>query len=95
MAKDEAAIKDRVLKSYNELSKRRENWPNKYNIGYGYQFSPIELKRMFEMNGFRTIDCVSTAFNPYSNFDQLIQKQNLAKLKIYLGTMFGYLAQKV
>lgn len=33
MTEDQAAIKESVLKAYNELSKRRENWPNKYNIG--------------------------------------------------------------
>jgi len=32
MTEDEAALKEGVQKAYNELSKRRENWPNKYDI---------------------------------------------------------------
>lgn len=42
-------------------------------FGYEYQFLPLELKRMLEKNGFRIIDCASTAFNPYHYFDQLIR----------------------
>lgn len=78
--------------SYHSNKLQREG---KAIFGYEYQFSPLELKRMLEKNGFRIIDCASTAFNPYSYFDHLIRKLKLAKLKIYLGTRFGYLAQKV
>ena len=75
-------------------------WSNKLQregkapFGYEYQFSPLELKRMLISKGLRIIDCASTAFNPYSYFDRLLCKLGLAKLKIYFGTRFGYLAQK-
>ena len=36
----------------------------------------------------------SNAFNPYFYFGQLLRKLRLAKLKIYFGRRFGYLAQK-
>jgi len=63
-------------------------------FGYEYQFSPLELKRMLAVNGLKIVDCASTAFNPYSYFDRLLRKLRLAKLKIYFGTRFGYLARK-
>ena len=63
-------------------------------FGYEYQFSPLELKRMLTVNGLKIVDCASTAFNPYSYFDRLLRKLGLAKLKIYFGTRFGYLARK-
>lgn len=64
-------------------------------FGYEYQFSPLELKRMLTDNGFKIIDCASTAFNPYSYFDRLLKKLRLHKFKIYFGTRFGFLAQKI
>ena len=61
--------------------------------GYEYQFSPLELKKMLTSNGLRIVDCASTAFNPYSYFDRLLRK--LGFPKVYFGTRFGYLAQKI
>jgi len=63
-------------------------------FGYEYQFSPLELKKMLKSNGLIIVDCVSTAFNPYSYFDRILRKLKLAKMKIYFGTRFGFLAQK-
>ena len=63
-------------------------------FGYEYQFSPLELKRMLTSKGCRIVDCASTAFNPCSYFDRLLRKFKLARLKIYFGTRFGYLAYK-
>lgn len=63
-------------------------------FGYEYQFSPLELKRILTANELTIIDCASTAFNPYSYFDQMLRILRLAKLKIYFGRRFGYLAQK-
>jgi len=74
------------------------NWTmqrqNRSPYGYAYAFPPLELRRMITANGLKIIDCASTFFNPYSYFDQLLRKLRLAKLKIYFGTRFGYLAQK-
>ena len=64
-------------------------------FGYEYQFSPLELRKVLTSNGFRIIDFASTAFNPCSYFDGELRKLGLAKLKIYFGTRFGYLAQKM
>lgn len=77
--------------SYHSNKLQREG---KAIYGYEYQFSPLELKKMMTANGLTIIDCASTAFNPYSYFDQLLRKLRLAKLKIYFGRRFGYLAQK-
>ena len=77
--------------SYHSNKLQREG---KAIFGYEYQFSPLELKKMLTSNGLRIIDCASTAFNPLSYFDRLLRKFRLAKLKIYFGTRFGYLAQK-
>jgi len=62
--------------------------------GYASGFSPFELRDMITINGLRIIDCASTSFNPCSYLDRLLRKLKLAKLKIYSGTRFGYLAQK-
>jgi len=62
-------------------------------FGYEYQFSPFELKKMLLNNGLRIVDCASTAFNPYSYFDRLLRKLRFPK--VYFGTRFGYLAQKI
>lgn len=77
--------------SYRSNKLQREG---KAIFGYEYQFSPLELKKILTSNGLTIIDCASTAFSPYSYFDQLLRKLRLAKLKIYFGTRFGYLAQK-
>lgn len=77
--------------SYHSNKLQREG---KAIFGYEYQFSPLELKRMLINNGLKIIDCASTAFNPHSYFDRLLRKLRLAKLKIYFGGRFGYLAQK-
>lgn len=63
-------------------------------FGYEYQFSPLELKKMLTNNSLKIIDCASTAFNPCSYFDRVLQKLGLVKIKVYFGTRFGYLAQK-
>jgi ubiquinone/menaquinone biosynthesis C-methylase UbiE len=78
--------------SYHSNKLQREG---KAAFGYEYQFSPLELKRMLTSNGLEIVSVASTAFNPYSYFDQLLLKLGLAKLKIYFGARFGYLAQKV
>ncbi len=62
-------------------------------FGYEYQFSPLELKKMLTSNGLRIVDCASTAFNPYSYFDRLLRKLRVPK--VYFGTRFGYLGQKI
>lgn len=64
-------------------------------FGYEYQFSPLELRKMLVANGFQIINCASSSFNPHSYFDRLLRKIGLAQVKIYFGTRFGYLAQKV
>ncbi|MEM3627527.1 MAG: methyltransferase domain-containing protein [Candidatus Bathyarchaeia archaeon] len=78
--------------SYHSNKAQREG---KAPFGYEYQFSPLELRKMLITNGFRIVECASTSFNPHSYFDRLLHKIGLARLKIYLGTRFGYLAQKV
>ena len=80
-----------IYYSYRSNKLQREG---KAIFGYEYQFSPFELKRLFKMNGLKILDCASTSFNPYSYFDRLLRKFRLAKLKIYFGTRFGFLAQK-
>ncbi len=75
--------------SYHSNKRQRKG---KAIFGYEYQFSPLELKRMLTMSGFKIIDCASTAFNPYSYFDRLLTKLRIPI--IYFGTRFGYLAQK-
>jgi ubiquinone/menaquinone biosynthesis C-methylase UbiE len=75
--------------SYHSNKCQREG---KAIFGYEYQFSPLELKRMLTMNGFKIINCASTAFNPYSYFDRLLKKLGIPI--VYFGTRFGYLAQK-
>ncbi len=77
--------------SYHSNKLQREG---KAVFGYEYQFSPLELKKMLTTNGLQIIECASTAFNPYSYFDQLLRKFKLSKVKICIGTRFGYLAQK-
>jgi len=81
-----------VIYSYrsNKLQKK-----GKAIFGYEYQFSPWELKRMLTINGLKIIDCASTAFNPYCYFDRLLKKLKFHKVKIYFGTRFGFLAQKI
>jgi ubiquinone/menaquinone biosynthesis C-methylase UbiE len=63
--------------------------------GYEYQFSPLELKKLLTMSGFKIVDCASTSFNPNSYFDRLLRRLGLVKIKTYLGTRFGYLAEKL
>jgi len=76
--------------SYHSSKLQREG---KAIFGYEYQFSPLELKKMLTSNGLRIVDCASTAFNPYSYFDRLLRKLRVPK--VYFGTRFGYLAQKI
>lgn len=81
-----------VIYSYRSNKLQKEG---KAIFGYEYQFSPIELKRMIKSNGFKILDCASTSFNPYSYFDRLLKKLKLHWVKIYFGTRFGFLAQKI
>ncbi len=81
-----------VIYSYRSNKLQREG---KAIFGYEYQFSPLELKKMLTSNGLKMIDCASTAFNPYSYFDRILRKLKLHKIKIYFGTRFGFLAQKI
>ena len=81
-----------VIYSYRSNKQQKRG---KAIFGYEYQFSPWELKRMLTINGFKIIDCASTAFNPHSYFDRLLKKLKLHKVKIYFGTRFGFLAQKI
>lgn len=62
-------------------------------FGYEYQFSPLELKKMLTSRDLKIINCASTSFNPSSYFDRLLRK--LGFPKVYFGTRFGYLAQKI
>ncbi|MEM3433400.1 MAG: methyltransferase domain-containing protein [Candidatus Methanomethyliaceae archaeon] len=77
--------------SYRSNKAQREG---KAPFGYEYQFSPLELRKMLIAEGFRIVDCASTSFNPHSYFDRFLRRLGLARLKIYFGTRFGYLAQK-
>ncbi|MDY6794607.1 MAG: class I SAM-dependent methyltransferase [Actinomycetota bacterium] len=63
-------------------------------FGYEYQFSPRELREMILDSGLEILDCASTAFNPYSYLDKLLHKLKIDKVKIMMGTRFGYLARK-
>jgi len=77
--------------SYRSNKLQREG---KAIFGYEYQFSPLELKQLLKINGLKILDCASTSFNPCSYFDRLLRKLKLAKMNIYFGTRFGFLAQK-
>lgn len=78
--------------SYTSNKHQREG---KAIFGYEYQFSPLELKRLLTSNGLKVIECASTSYNPYSYFDRMLRKLGLSRIKIYFGTRFGYLAQKI
>ncbi len=78
--------------SYKSNKLQREG---KATFGYEYQFSPLELKRLLTSNGLKVIECASTSYNPNSYFDRMLRKLGLSRIKIYFGTRFGYLAQKI
>lgn len=76
--------------SYKSNKLQREG---KAIFGYEYQFSPLELKSLLTSNGLKVIDCASTSHNPCCYFDLMLRKLGIPK--IYFGTRFGYLAQKI
>jgi len=73
---------------------RKQQRSGKAIFGYEYQFSPLELRRMLMSNGCTIVYVASTNYNPLSHIDRLLRKVGLGKVLLYLGTRFGYLAQK-